>query len=173
MRSKLMAGAATFALLACASAARAQDSGFYADADIAASRLHVDGVDDQNGTSYGLNAGYRVNRNFAVEGGYARLGDFGDQTSYKADALSLSAVGLLPLERSWALYGKAGFARTSAEVPGVTDDANGLVIGAGAMYDFTRQFYAKAGWDRYTKVGGADTGSGAVDVFGVGLGMRF
>src|SRR5690349_15351145 len=168
MRSKLMAGAATVALLVCAGAARAQQSGFYGDVDLGRSRLHVDGVDDQNATSYGLNAGYRVNRNFAVEGGYARLGDFGDQVSYKANALSLSALGLLPLDSSWSLYGKAGYARTRAEVPGATDDANGLVIGAGAMYDFTQQFYARAGWDRYTKVGGADTGSGSLDMFGVG-----
>jgi hypothetical protein len=174
MRSKLITSAATLVLLLCGGLAHAQDSGWYAGVDVGRSRLHVDGIDSDKGANYGIDAGYRVNRNFALEGGYARLGDFGDGDSFKAKALSLSGVGLLPLQAGWSLYGKAGLARTRAEVPDVaTDSATGLVIGAGAMYDFDREFFAKAGWDRYTKVGGADTGSGPVDVVGIGLGMRF
>jgi len=88
-------------------------------------------------------------------------------------ALSLSAVGFLPLAEQLSLYGKAGLARTHAEMGGTTDDADGLVFGAGVRYDLNRQWFTNAGWDHYTKVGGADIGSGQADAFTVGVGLQF
>ena len=64
-------------------------------------------------------------------------------------------------------------ARTRAETDSATDNANSLVFGAGVRYDITSQWFAKAGWDRYTKVGGADTGTVHADVLAVGVGLQF
>jgi OOP family OmpA-OmpF porin len=150
---------------------RGDARGWYGGIDLGQGRARVDGLNDSRDTSLGADAGYRFNRNFAVEGGYTRLGDF--SPSYNARALSLSAIGLLPLEDRFSLYGKAGVARTRAETDSATDNANSLVFGAGVRYDITSQWFAKAGWDRYTKVGGADTGSGHADVLAVGVGLQF
>jgi len=168
-----MAAIAAAALALGAGLARAQESGWYAGTDVGASRLHVDGVGSNSDTAFGIDGGYRLNRNFAVEAAADRIGRFGSDPSYDVNAYSLAAVGILPLQSGFSLYGKGGYARTHADLGGTTDNANSLLVGAGVMYDISRQYYVKAGWDRYTKVGGADTGSGSADVVGVGLGMRF
>jgi OmpA-OmpF porin, OOP family len=148
---------------------------------------------DQTDTAFGVNGGYRFNRYFALEGAYARLGSFdysaptGTDTidgKFKASALSLAGVGIYPLSPQWSLYGKAGLARTDAKLEassgsGATPTENtshtgtGLLVGAGVMYDFDGGFFAKAGWDRYSKVGDSTTGSGPIDLYILGVGMRF
>jgi len=148
---------------------------------------------ERTDTAFGVNGGYRFNRYFALEGAYQRLGSFdyssgtGTDTidgKFKASALSLSGVGIYPLSSQWSLYGKAGLARTDAKLEassesGATPTENtshtgtGLLVGAGVLYDFDRSFFAKAGWDRYNKVGDSTTGSGPIDLYMLGVGMRF
>jgi OOP family OmpA-OmpF porin len=203
---------AAFAFLLSSGVVHAQSAdkaGWYAGIDIGRSRLGMNGSDvdgafanqgigastslDQRDTSLGVNAGYRFNNYFALEGAYQRLGSFdysattGSDTidgKFKASALSLAGVGIYPLSSQWSLYGKAGITRTGANLDassesGLTPTENtshtgtGLLFGAGATYDFDRNFFAKAGWDRYTKVGDSSTGSGPIDLYLLGVGMRF
>jgi OmpA-OmpF porin, OOP family len=187
----------------------ADKAGWYAGLDVGRSRLGMNGSDvdgalanqgiasssrlDQSGTSYGVNAGYRFNNYFALEGAYQRLGSFeysassGSDTidgKFKASALSLAGVGIYPLSSQWSLFAKAGATRIDAKLEassesGLTPTQNtshngtGLLFGAGATYDFDRNLYARAGWDRYTKVGDSSTGSGPIDLYMFGVGMRF
>ena len=58
------------------SVAAAQEAGWYGGLDLGAS--HLSGIDlgdslDRSETGYGLNLGYRINRNFAVEGAYRSI----------------------------------------------------------------------------------------------------
>jgi OOP family OmpA-OmpF porin len=166
------------------SVAAAQQAGWYGGLDLGAS--HLSGIDlgdslDRSDTALGVDLGYRVNRNFAVEGAYTDLGKFHFSSSagdgdFRPKAVSLSAVGILPLQANWSLYGKAGIARTETKVGGpfdTSDSENGLLAGAGATYDFNRNVYAKLGWDHYDKVGTDATGDGRLDVYSVGVGYRF
>ena len=172
MKTSTLAAALSLALAALSAHAQSGEAGgWYGGIDLGQGRARVNGLDDNRDTSFGVDAGYRFNRNFALEGGYTRLGDF--SPSYNARALSLSAIGLLPFEERFSLYGKAGLARTRAETDSATDNADSLVFGAGVRYDLTRQWFAKAGWDHYTKVGGPETGSGHADVLAVGVGLQF
>jgi OmpA-OmpF porin, OOP family len=171
MRTTAIVAALSFAAAAGAAQAQSSEAGWYGGIHLGGARANVDGVDDGNKASGGIDAGYRLNRNFAVEGSADRLGHF--SPDYDVRALSLSAVGFLPLADQFSLYGKAGLARTHADTGGTSDDANGLVFGAGVRYDLNRQWFTKAGWDHYTKVGGADTGSGHADAFTVGVGLQF
>jgi opacity protein-like surface antigen len=80
---------------------------------------------DDSDTAFGLVIGYRLTPHFAIEGGYAKLG----QVAYKSrssgnfpqDAGSedigidteitgytLAALGVLPLSRNWELFARAG-----------------------------------------------------------------
>jgi OOP family OmpA-OmpF porin len=191
---------------------RTAPQGWYGEADIGRGRADVDtsSIDsafslqgiaggttlDRHKTGLGLRLGYQFNDNFAVEGGYARLGKFGYDTqttapgadtvsgSYKIDAYSLAAVGIVPLQRGFSLYGKAGVAdvRTKltassslgATAPsGARDSSASLLLGLGANLDFDRNLYGRAGWERYTRVGSEDTGKGHADLFSIGLGYRF
>jgi opacity protein-like surface antigen len=131
-----------------------------------------------------------------VEAAYTRLGEFGYSSSvtspaadtvqgnYKVNALSLSALGFIPLQSNWSIYGKAGLAHTDTKfsaasatgataVNGTSGGSNGLVFGAGVMYDINRSLYTRAGWDHYADVGTDATGKGNVNTFNIGVGMRF
>lgn len=184
-------------------------TGWYAGLDLGAGRTGISGSDidgtlanqgvagsssiDKSGTAFGINGGYRLNRNFAVEAAWERLGSFDYSSSagtdtingkLEADALSLAGVGFYPLSSAWSLYGKAGLAMTDAKlsansgtgatpVGGASHTGTGLLVGAGVTYDFNPGFFAKAGWDHYAHVGDASTGSGDVDAYLLGVGMRF
>jgi len=159
----------------------ANKAGWYAGIDVGRSRLGMNGSDvdsafanqgigssssvDQTDASLGLNAGHRFNNYFALEGAYQRLGSFdysattGTDTidgNFKASALSLAGVGIYPLSSQWSLYGKAGITRTDAKLEASSE--SGLT---------------PTGWDRYAKVGDSSTGSGPIDLYTLGVGMRF
>jgi OmpA-OmpF porin, OOP family len=173
MRKTAIAAALALSLGAGLAQAQASDStsGFYGGIDIGHSRLNASGLDDDTGTALGLDAGYRLNRYFAVEAGYAHLGDF--SPSYQARALSLSAIGILPLERGFSVYGKLGLARTHADVVGASDHNDSPLVGAGVLYDVNQRWFVKAGLDHYAKVGGGETGEGSANVYLAGVGLRF
>jgi opacity protein-like surface antigen len=214
MYKKAIIASTAIALSISAGMVRAQsvDSAWYGGIDLGRSRLGLSGGDfdnalanqgigasssnDRSDTSLGFSVGYLFNRNFALEGAYTRLGDFNYSAAasspaadtisgkYKAHALSLSGIGILPLRQSWSVYGKAGVARTKTDleassdtgavaVGNASDSRTGLLIGAGAMYDFNRNVFARAGWDRYAQIGSDDTGKGHADVYSIGVGYRF
>ena len=174
--------AATLAL--GASGAYAQEAGWYGGIDVGASHLsgiNTDSLDsfDKSDTALDVNLGYRLNRNFAVEGAYTDLGKFHFSSAALGDgdvkptALSVSAVGILPLQSNFSLYGKAGLAHTETKALGASDTKDGLLAGAGVMYDFNRNVYAKAGWDHFDDVGNDTTGKGHADLYSLGVGYRF
>jgi OmpA-OmpF porin, OOP family len=167
-----------------ASGAYAQEAGWYGGLDVGGSHLsgiNTDGLDsfDKSDTGFDVNLGYRLNRNFAVEGAYTDLGKFHFSSAAVGDgdvkptAVSLSAVGILPLQSNFSLYGKAGVAHTETKALGASDTKDGLLAGAGVMYDFNRNVYAKAGWDHFDDVGNDATGKGHADLYSLGVGYRF
>lgn len=204
---------AAFLLAASSGFASAQSAsskpGWYAGLDLGRSRLGVNGSDidgalanqgalgsssiDQSDTSYGINGGFRFNRNFAVEAAWERLGDFSYSSNtgtdtidgkFKASAVSLAGVGIYPLTPNWSIYGKAGIARTTADLEATSQtgttavsnsshDGMGALFGAGVTYDVDGGVFTKLGWDHYAKVGDGSTGQGSIDTYSVGVGMRF
>jgi OOP family OmpA-OmpF porin len=181
MLKKLMV-AATLAL--GASGAYAQETGWYGGLDVGGS--HLSGINagdslDKSDMAFDVNLGYRMNRNFAIEGAYTELGKFHFSSAagdgeLKPKSASLAAVGILPLQSNFSLYGKAGIARTETKAGGpidASDTKDGLLAGAGVMYDFNRNVYAKAGWDHFDDVGSDATGKGHADIYSLGVGYRF
>jgi OOP family OmpA-OmpF porin len=148
---------------------------------------------DRGDTGFGINGGYRFNRNFAVEAAWERLGDFSYSSNtgtdtidgkFKANALSLAGLGIYPLTPNWSVYGKAGLARTSVDLEASSEtgatavsnqshDGIGALVGAGVSYDFDGGIFTKVGWDHYAHVGDGSTGQSAVDLYSLGVGMRF
>lgn len=153
---------------------------------------------DETDTSYKLFAGYKFNKNFAVEGGYADFGRFkakaggvigtpvvidGKITSY---AVFVDAVGILPLNDSFSVFGKAGAAYTHTKIKvtgswaGFVDSAsesdNEVVpkLGLGAEYNFTKSVAVRAEYEHYFNVGDKNkTGESDVGVWSVGVKMAF
>ena len=167
-----------------ASGAYAQETGWYGGLDVGSSHLsgiNTDSLDsfDKSDMTFDVNLGYRLNRNFAVEGAYTDLGTFHFSSAAAGDgdvkpkAYSLAAVGILPLQSNFSLYGKAGIAHTETKALDASDTKDGLLAGAGVTYDFNRNVYAKAGWDHFDDVGNDATGKGHADIYSLGVGYRF
>jgi len=131
--------AGTLGLMGCAvmnsPLAVADDSGWYAGANIGQSRAKIDDaritaqmlvapttsvsiIDDNRDTSYKLFGGYRYNKNVAVEAGYFDLGQFGFTATtapagtltgkIKLKGLNLDAVGTLPFTEKFSALGRLG-----------------------------------------------------------------
>ena len=184
MLKRLMIAASLALGASGAYAQQGQQAGWYGGLDVGSSHLsgiNTDGLDsfDKSDTAFDVNLGYRLNRNFAVEGAYTDLGKFHFSSAAVGDgdvkptAYSLAAVGILPLQSSFSLYGKAGIAHTQTKALDASDTKDGLLAGAGVMYDFNRNVYAKAGWDHFDDVGNDATGKGHADIYSLGVGYRF
>lgn len=210
MNKKIIVAAALAISSGLAQAQSMDKAGWYGGLDLGYSKLGLSGGDidgalanqgvagssavDKSDKSFGINGGYRFNRNFAAEAAWERLGSFGYSSNtgvdtisgkFKADALSLAGVGIYPFTRNWSAYGKLGVAHTEAKleassatgattVSNSTHSSNNLLYGGGVMYDFDGGLFTKLGWDRYQNVGDAGTtGKGSIDTYQLGVGMHF
>jgi OOP family OmpA-OmpF porin len=142
---------------AIATPAFADDSGFYSGTSIG--RTSVDNptlfpLTKSTDNVFGGFIGYRINDNFGVEGAYTGIGRYANATqSGKADALSLSAVGYLPVSEKFQLYGKLGMAYAMGKsAKGGLSNANhfGPTYGVGVQYDVNDKIGLRFGVDRYT-----------------------
>jgi OOP family OmpA-OmpF porin len=143
---------------------------------------------DKDENSFGLKlfGGYKVNRNFAVEGGYFNLGKFGytanttsgSQTgSAKYQGLNLDGVGILPLTQKFSALGRVGLTYTQAKGTfsgvGISDpspsksEAN-YKLGLGAQYDLTDSLGLRAEVERF-RITDAIGNDGSAHMFSIGL----
>lgn len=104
--------------------------------------------------------GYRLSPNFGFEG-EASFGIDGDTADFLGTPVDVDldkqfgiyAIGFLPVARNFELLGRVGYARVEAEgtfggfTAGVDDE--GLAVGAGAQFAFTRNFGLRGEYTRY------------------------
>ena len=187
------------------------DAGWYGGLNIGRSRADIDNTkitgslqgaglattsmtEDNRDTGYKLFAGYKFNRNFALEGGYFDLGKFGFAATtapagtlngdIKLRGLNLDAVGILPFTEKFSAFGRVGanYAQTRDSFSGTgavnvirpnpsTRETN-YKFGAGLQYDFTQSVGMRAEVERY-RINDAVGNKGDVDLFSVGLVYRF
>ena len=206
----------TLGLVGCAIVASpfavADDSGWYIGANAGRSKARIDDaaitarmlvapttavsiVDDKRDNGYKLFGGYQINKNFAVEGGYFNLGQFGFTAttvpagtltgSIKLQGLNLDAVGILPITEQFSAFGRLGlnyaqardnFSSTGAVAtptnPNPSKNQTNYKYGAGLQYDFTDSLGMRAEVERY-RINDAVGTRGDVDMYSLGLVYRF
>jgi OOP family OmpA-OmpF porin len=153
--------------------------------------------DDDRDIGFKLFAGRKFNKNFALEGGYFNLGEFGFTATYptantftgsiKLQGLNLDAVGILPFSERFSGFGRVGLiysegkdaftgtgsgAAVAAANPNPSKSEVNYKVGLGLQYDFTRALGMRAEWERY-RVNDAVGNKGDVDMLLVGLVLRF
>jgi len=166
------------------------------DSAVGAQNVNVSsGSSDTQDTIYGFNLGYRLSPNFAFEGGYVNLGEYGYQSNtadpvagavtghFKSYGFTAAGVGILPLVNKVSLYGKLGVVEahttlTAYGSPGINTsnvsyDSTGLLVGAGASYDITPQIATTLEWNRYGHLGNPGTAYAAVNTYTLGLKYKF
>lgn len=184
-------------------AALADDSGFYvlgaigqtqtsAKSDVDATLIAMGATGlvssgDDNLTAYKLQAGYQVNSNLAIEGGYIDYGKL-DYTATatnlvgvltangKATGWNLVAVGILPLGNQFSVLGKLGVAEVSVSTTvaaaglsvSTSDSKTDATYGLGVKYEITKAVFLRGDLDSYK-----GTGGGRNNVWALGVGYKF
>jgi len=141
-------------------AAHAGD-GFYVGGGAGQASADEGPYDDQD-TALSLFGGYQFNRWFALEGGYIDLGEIEPNragASLEADTFYVAAVGTIPVNDAFAVYGKVGVHRWNADtglaVLGGDDSGTDATYGVGAQYRFNERFALRAELSRF-ELGDAD-----------------
>jgi OOP family OmpA-OmpF porin len=189
----------------------ALDPGWYGGLNIGQSRAKIDDAritssllgngltttsmtDDKHDTGFKVFGGYKFNQNFALEGGYFKLGDFGFTSTtnpagtltgkLKAQGLNFDAVGILPFTDQFSAFGRIGaqyaqvkdsFSGSGAVTvadPSPSKSAFNYKVGLGVQYDFTRSLGLRGEWERY-RINDAVGNRGDIDMLSVGLVVRF
>ena len=205
-------GLAALAIIA-SPVAMAADSGWYGGIGVGQSRAKIDDEriaaglrgqgltvnsidDDDRHFGFKLFAGWKLNRNFAVEGGYFNLGEFGFTAnttpagslngSIKIQGLNLDAVGILPITEKFSALGRVGVTYTQSKdtfsgtgaAANAFSDANpkksegNYKLGLGVQYDFTESLGLRGEWERY-RVNDAVGNKGDIDMLLIGLVYTF
>ena len=143
-----------------AAPAFAAEEGFYVGATLGNGKPGVSpsakAISKSSNFIYGGLVGYQYNKNLAVEAQFTGVGKATDVAgnTAKADALSLTAVGLLPLNDSFELIGKLGVASAKTTSAGVTATnlsatRTALTYGLGAQYNVNQNLGLRLVWDHY------------------------
>ncbi len=149
------------------------DSGWYVGGHIGQSDIDEIGEKD---TAFRILGGYQINKNFGAELGYT---DFGKSESggitFKGNAIELTAVGTLPINNQFSVYGKLGFAMTEGEASALgvsrSEDSVTPTYGVGVQYNFSPTLGLRGEWQRYDV--GDDPIQSDVDVLSIGVIFRF
>ena len=150
-------------LLAFSAPAAAQaDAGWYVGAAYGMTSVDVDtsalpGVSiDDSDSGFKIYGGFQFNKYLGAEVGYVDFGKFpvtaGSTGELSVSAVTVAAVGTLPLNENFALFGKAGLWSWSSDssLPGTTGtDGNDVFIGAGLRYNFNRNWGLTLEVERY------------------------
>lgn len=192
--------------------AMADDTFWYIGGNIGQSRANIDDAriaaqlqeaglgtssisDDKSDTSYKLFGGYQFNKNFAVEGGYFKLGQFGYTATtvppgtltgnIKLQGLNIDALGIMPIGDQFSLFGRLGlnyaqakddFVSTGAVAlptnPNPSKNAANYKAGLGLQYDFTDSLGMRVEAERY-RIDDAVGDKGDINMYSLGLVYRF
>ncbi len=132
---------------------------------------------DDKDTGFKIFGGYDFNETFAIEVGYADLGEVSanagaTKITAELNGFYVDAKATIPVNESFGIFGKLGLVRWEAEVNAagfgsLDDDGTDLTFGIGAEYAFTKQFSLRGEWERF------DFDDTDVDLLSIGLVVKF
>lgn len=153
--------AAVVLLSSVAASAFAADEGVYAGVTLGNGKPNISPVagatlSKSSDFIYGGLVGYQYNKNLATEVQFTGVGKAVDVAgnSIKGDALSVSAVGILPVSEGFEVYGKLGVAsattKASAGATNLGASRTGVTFGVGAQYNVNANLGLRLGYDNYS-----------------------
>lgn len=157
---------------------------------------------DDTDSAWKIQAGYRFSKNLAIEGGYANLGEFAYRAAITApvtetgvvtldiDGWNLDVVGRLPFNPSLTGFAKVGAFFYNLDyqctgtvycgTPSRSASGTSLHYGLGVDYSFSSNWFARAEYEVFAKVGDAMSADGTtgttredVKLGSLGIGYRF
>jgi len=182
------------ALAFIAAQASAAEKTWYVGGDISSTQFKADG-DKERKTGFGATLGYSLSENFAIELQARRLGSASfsetiDSVTYstkvRANSLSASVLGIVPVNNEFSLFGRLGYSRNSLDFSvkpsnaSVTINADGhknkVLYGFGGNYQFDKNLglrleYVNLGKNKIN-VAGAEA-EAKIQQFNLGLNYSF
>ena len=130
--------------------------------------LITSGTVDGKDTAWKIFGGYMFNRHFGFESAYVRLGDVSYSGVFSSLAVTggklevsgfnVAAIGNLPLNERFSVFGKIGVFFWEAEANDTTasigafsvaDEGSDVSFGVGVGYEFTRNLGVRAEWELF------------------------
>jgi OOP family OmpA-OmpF porin len=188
LRSRRFSTVILLALVAVSTPALSQETSWYAGLGLgqASHDVECSGTTtcDDKDTAWKIFGGYQFNKNLGVEAGYTNLGkpSLGDAistTTIKVKGFEVLAVGTLPINQQFDIYGKAGFFRWDLDVSdnvfgSISESGTDLTFGIGAKYNFSKSLGIRLEWQRYNDIGNeTTTGKSDSDFIGIGIVFKF
>ena len=141
---------------------------------------------DDTDTAGKILGGYQFSKNFALELGYADLGQAKATFSGSGSAtigtkgFELTGIGMLPIGDRFSVLARAGLFHWNVDakdgsglVGSASASGTDLTFGFGVKFDFTKDFAIRGEWQRYKDVGDVNTtGQSDVDFIGASLVYR-
>ncbi|HWH47918.1 MAG TPA: outer membrane beta-barrel protein [Burkholderiales bacterium] len=113
---------------------------------------------DDKDTGLKIFGGFKFNPNFGVEASWVDLGEVsasgpGGSASVEVDGFGVAAVGMIPINPQFGVFGKLGAymwdATGGGAASGASDDGTDIMFGAGVNWNFSSHFGLRAEWERF------------------------
>lgn len=144
---------AAFVAVSAPAVAQQSDAGWYVGGAYGMTSLSVDtgglpglGLDDSD-SGFKVFGGFQFNKHLGAEVGYVDFGKYavtsGSTGDLSVTAFTFAGVGTLPLNESFALFGKVGMWAwdSKSSIPGTTGtNGSDVFFGAGARYNLNRNW---------------------------------
>ena len=138
----------SIAVCILASSVSTSQAAGYIGASIGSTDVDIPTFDD--GSSFAISGGYRINKNFAFEAAYIDLGDSSDNIApawtIETDGIKFSAVGIIPANEQTEVFAKVGMYMWNISVSEAgfgqfyNEDGTDLSFGFGVSVNLTEQF---------------------------------
>lgn len=146
--------------------------------------LITSGTVDGKDSGFKIFGGFQFNQNFGVEMAWVDLGKAKYSGTFlgapvtggtvDTSGLNISAVGTIPLNPSFELFGKVGLFAWEAKARDTTggvpfsgkDDGADFSFGIGASYNITKNVSLRAEWERFKAVD-------SIDFLSLGVAFKF
>ena len=138
MKQHILAATILSACLVAPAAAQ-----MYVGAGVGASKT------DSEETSWKVYGGYQFTPNWGIELGYTDLGRY---LGSGAEAWSIAGTGTILMGPNWSLLGKLGATSNNTHFPGSSDHRNGVLVGIGVGYSFTKNVGMRLEYEDFGKL---------------------
>lgn len=125
-------------------------------------------------TAWKVFGGYKISENLSAEASYVNLGDLHKTTGAGTEnsdvtALTATAVGSMPINEQFDIFGKVGGMRWSSDNTSGSQDGFGLTYGVGAKMNLNETTKLRAEWEKFPSIETSTTDKTDVNMLSVGV----
>ena len=125
---------------------------------------------EDSDTAWKLFGGYKLSERFSAEGAYVNLGDLhknGENSDISA--LTVNAVGTMPVTEQFDVFGKVGLMRWSSDNTDSNESGFGATYGVGAKMHLSETTSLRAEWEKFPGIETSASEDSDVNMLSIGV----